>query len=536
MFSSPYKITHETKDVIDLSYNITEQRSIMYWGSTNTDKNLRPFRRYYSADGSMEVTVKFTNNNYVTPNSVEIITFVDGTAYDSEIVVKNTYIGSATTATGGLFYLHRDYQGSIIAITNSVGAVIEKRQYDPWGLLTKIQDGTGNNLTKLTFFDRGYTGHEHLESVGLINMNGRVYDPILHRFLQADSMVQEPYNTQNYNRYGYCLNNPLKYTDISGEDFGVTLAISLGVALVMYFGDAIINDKPITFKGIATTVVITAVSGGIAYGIGSVAAGIGNFYTRATFQALAHGLTQGGMTALSGGKFWSGFAAGCIASIMSSAWQGGEHITDNGNQTMSRTHLNGIGGAGANSTVGTMFVGTISGGAGAALTKGNFWQGAVTGLIVSGLNHSAHLALDGGGDPKPKLKQIPKDLQAKIDRLRAGFEFLEDYGGYAEIGGLILAPFTEGASLGVVGVGMAFTAVGTTGNTILDLYEYKYTNNQAKLISARNRVIKYGLTLGTGKALDKLTFNFTDKLITKFLDVVIDKGIYTSALPTTKSK
>lgn len=391
MFSSPYRISHATKDIIDLSYNITEQRSIMYWGSINPDKNLRPFRRYYSADGSMEVTVKFTNNNYVTPNSVEIITFVDGTAYDSEIVVKNTYIGSATTATGGLFYLHRDYQGSIIAITNSVGAVIEKRQYDPWGLLTKIQDGTGNNLTKLTFFDRGYTGHEHLESVGLINMNGRVYDPILHRFLQADSMVQEPYNTQNYNRYGYCLNNPLKYTDISGEDFGVTLAISLGVALVMYFGDAIINDKPITFKGIATTVVITAVSGGIAYGIGSVAAGIGNFYTRATFQALAHGLTQGGMTALAGGKFWSGFAAGSISSIMSSAWQGGESFKTNADGKRYLTDVTkGLGGVGANGTVGTMFVGTLSGGAGAALTGGNFWQGAVTGLIVSGLNHAAH--------------------------------------------------------------------------------------------------------------------------------------------------
>ena len=90
--------------------------------------------------------------------------------------------------------------------------------------------------------------------------------------------------------------------------------------------------------------------------------------------------------------------------------------------------------------------------------------------------------------------------------------------------------------LSIAGVGIAFTAVGTTGNTILDLVEYKYTNDPAKLISARNRVIKYGLTLGTGKALDKLTFNFTDKLIAKFLDVVIDKGIYSPVLPTTKPR
>ena len=47
-------------------------------------------------------------------------------------------------------------------------------------------------------------------------MNGRLYDPKLHRFLQTDNYVQDPGNTQNYNRYGYVLNNPLKYTDPSG--------------------------------------------------------------------------------------------------------------------------------------------------------------------------------------------------------------------------------------------------------------------------------------------------------------------------------
>jgi hypothetical protein len=61
----------------------------------------------------------------------------------------------------------------------------------------------------------------------------------------------------------------------------------------------------------------------------------------------------------------------------------------NGNKSITDV-TNGIGGAGANSTVGTMFFGTISGGAGAALTGGNFWQGAVTGLVVSGLNHAMH--------------------------------------------------------------------------------------------------------------------------------------------------
>ena len=355
----------------------------------------------------MEVTANFTNNNFTTPSSVEIITFVSGNAYTADVVVKNTYTGTATTPIGGLFYLHRDYQGTIVAITNATGGLVEKRQFDAWGLLTKVQNGAGVTLTKLTFFDRGYTGHEHLESVGLINMNGRVYDPMLHRFLQADSMVQEPYNTQNYNRYGYCLNNPLKYTDISGEDFGITFAISMGVALAVYFGDALINDRPITFRGIATTVVTTAVSAGISYGIGSAVVGINNLYVRATVQALAHGTAQGTLTAIQGGKFWTGFATGSLSSVMSSLWQGGEHITDRGDFTMKREIINGIGGAEPGS-IGTIFFGSISGGAGAAISGGNFWQGAVTGMIVSGLNHTLHDAFDGDPKPKPKPKNNSK--------------------------------------------------------------------------------------------------------------------------------
>ena len=48
---------------------------------------------------------------------------------------------------------------------------------------------------------RGFTGHEHLDSVSLIHMNGRVYDPVLGRFLSADPTVQFPDSTQGLNRY-----------------------------------------------------------------------------------------------------------------------------------------------------------------------------------------------------------------------------------------------------------------------------------------------------------------------------------------------
>ena len=67
---------------------------------------------------------------------------------------------------------------------------------------------SGANIT-----DRGYTFHEHLTEFGLINMNGRVYDPMLARFLSPDPYVQAPDYTQGFNRYSYCYNNLFKYTD-----------------------------------------------------------------------------------------------------------------------------------------------------------------------------------------------------------------------------------------------------------------------------------------------------------------------------------
>ncbi|WP_373828564.1 RHS repeat-associated core domain-containing protein, partial [Bacteroides heparinolyticus] len=65
-------------------------------------------------------------------------------------------------------------------------------------------------------FDRGYTLHEHYDDFGLINMNGRLYDPVLGRMLSPDIAVQDEYNAQAYNRYSYCFNNPLRFTDPSG--------------------------------------------------------------------------------------------------------------------------------------------------------------------------------------------------------------------------------------------------------------------------------------------------------------------------------
>ncbi len=80
-------------------------------------------------------------------------------------------------------------------------------------------DAWSGGFTGRPKFDRGFTGHEHLYGFGLINMNGRMYDPVMSGFLSPDNYIQSPDFSQSFNRYAYCLNNPLKYVDPDGEFF-----------------------------------------------------------------------------------------------------------------------------------------------------------------------------------------------------------------------------------------------------------------------------------------------------------------------------
>jgi RHS repeat-associated protein len=130
-----------------------------------------------------------------------------------------------------MYNIGRDYLGSITHIATSNGTLIEENSYDPWGRLRMPGTTTVYPLGSEPelMLGRGYTGHEHLTWFGVINMNARLYDPVLGRFLSPDPFVQIPDFTQNFNRYSYCLNNPLKFVDENGE-------IVLGT-LITYFYD-----------------------------------------------------------------------------------------------------------------------------------------------------------------------------------------------------------------------------------------------------------------------------------------------------------
>ncbi|MCR9053268.1 MAG: FG-GAP-like repeat-containing protein [Phaeodactylibacter xiamenensis] len=115
-------------------------------------------------------------------------------------------------------YWHKDHLGSLQSITGDSGQVIALLSYDAWGK-RRSPDGTDIDNNLEFDYDRGYTGHEHLDNFGLINMNGRVYDPVIGRFISPDPFIQDHTDLQNLNRYSYVMNNPLAYTDPSGFFF-----------------------------------------------------------------------------------------------------------------------------------------------------------------------------------------------------------------------------------------------------------------------------------------------------------------------------
>ena len=119
------------------------------------------------------------------------------------------------------YFIHPDHLGSWTLLTDSYANIRQDVMYDAWGTPYGFDETDTTALVPVQslLFDRGFTGHEHLLYFGLINMNGRMYDPFTSSFLSVDNYVQSPDYTQSFNRYAYCLNNPLKYTDPDGEFF-----------------------------------------------------------------------------------------------------------------------------------------------------------------------------------------------------------------------------------------------------------------------------------------------------------------------------
>jgi len=140
-------------------------------------------------------------------------------------------------------------------------------------------------------------------------MNGRLYDPLLRRFLNADENIQDPHNTQNYNKYGYVLNNPLMYWDPSGEFiwFVIAAAAIIGGYTAGVKANGSWNPFKWDFKKTGWQILGGALVGAVAGVTGAWAA-----QAAAVFAASAMGI-QGGIL---GGAI-AGLAGGAVGGAVS---------------------------------------------------------------------------------------------------------------------------------------------------------------------------------------------------------------------------
>ncbi|QMU63314.1 MAG: hypothetical protein GKR88_02820 [Flavobacteriaceae bacterium] len=208
-FKKPIEIEEEGHGIVNFQYNPMLMRSHAYYGNNEENINNRRYYKHYSGISAIEITEDTQSN------TTKIVTYIGGDAYTAPVAHIKT---NGSNAIDDYHYLHRDYLGSILAISNADAEILEQRQFGAWGKTDKFLEGENQSTFGYeSLISRGYSGHEHFFDVSLIHMNGRMYDPNLGRFLSPDNYIQEPFDTQNFNRYGYVLNNPLKYTDPSGE-------------------------------------------------------------------------------------------------------------------------------------------------------------------------------------------------------------------------------------------------------------------------------------------------------------------------------
>ncbi|MCO7223009.1 FG-GAP-like repeat-containing protein [Pleionea sp. CnH1-48] len=192
--------------------------------------DLSRYKRTETKSGVTTTTLYIGNTEFVTESNKSgeaIRRNIDGVA--SELTSQS---GVKTTQ-----YLFKDHLGSLVFVATSSGAEVQRSSYDPWGKRRPTNWSAGSNsftsiasLNSLEHYNRGYTGQEHVDDAGLIHMNGRIYDPILGRFLSADPYVQAASNQQNLNRYSYVLNNPMNATDPSGYWVQIVVAIIAKIA------------------------------------------------------------------------------------------------------------------------------------------------------------------------------------------------------------------------------------------------------------------------------------------------------------------
>jgi len=254
------------------------------------------------------VMQKNENRHYIAVGGQVIGVVKTHNANDPEAALN----GTASSDANFTLYWHKDALGSIVAVSNGAGTVIERPAFDAWGRRLLNDRQIDWSAAGPAHGDRGYTGHEHLDEQGLVHMNARLYDPVLARFLSPDPLIQSPHDLQNYNQYSYVLNSPLRYTDPSGKCIWDFCIVEIFVAVA---GAAAINNGNQYWRIAGTVALAWALGPGFGEGGGLVETGLGTTWAGGTSAtAVGNSAIAGGLTSYvaSGGDVEAAFI-GAIA-------------------------------------------------------------------------------------------------------------------------------------------------------------------------------------------------------------------------------
>ena len=268
-------------------------------------------------------------------------------------------------------YIHTDHLGSIDTITKEDGTVEENLSFDAFGKRRNAGDWSVlTGLLAVMNTNRGFTGHEHLDDVGLIHMNGRVYDPTLGRFLSADPFVQFPKSTQGLNRYSYVNNNPLSYTDPSGHFFFTAIAVLGNLSAIHVIGaialDLALRKNSSTYNKISN-IAATVLS--------IVVPGVTTAFLQA-FNSFAN-------VHATGGSFGDAFKAGITSYATSNVMSSFSKAIGAGGANSGTKYTLGEGFTYTAPTVGNIITEAVAGGVRAELGGGKFANGAKSGSFNS---------------------------------------------------------------------------------------------------------------------------------------------------------
>lgn len=380
------------------------------------------------------------------------------------------------------YFVYTDYLGSILTVTDRSATVVATQNFDAWGRHRNPANWnqlTNDGITKEWLY-RGFTGHEMLPNFALINMNGRMYDPITGRMLSPDNYVPTPYGTQGYNRYAYALNNPLVFTDPDGNfpwiALGVAALIGAGTSAATYALGAAISGNW-NWGSFIKSVGMGALGGAIGGGFTIIGKTMGAIGQSVGYSMMSNIASNSAVSLAFGNQvnFGSlmGNALGGVIDGVIPQFKGFKGKFNSG-----KALLNGLAELGINSFRGGL-VGGISGGIGSLLNgvdlKSGFTFGFRNGFIGAGARSTINIATFGPTiRPTGNVELALRKMESEKD-----INLLSGAGSPVYRSGGIMKIFTPGITVGrSLMVGSDMESLDGVNTWVHESYHYFQQLNQ----------------------------------------------------------